>query len=550
MGTHRQALTQVFSLQRWSADLPAIHKLQEDRRMQQCLVALLGATGYYAGTKLGFALTPREIPIATLWPPNAILMAVFLLVPVRSWWIVIAAVIPTHFLVQVHSGVPLSTSAGWLLGNVSEALIGAACVRKFVHADLVFESVRGIVLFLLFAVVAAPLATSFVDAATVILTGESRGFWSVWNARLFSNALSELIFVPVIVTLGVKGIAWIWSTAPLRYFEASALALGVVAASTYVFDSRDASLNRIPALMYVPLPFLLWAALRFGAAGLSGCTFLVSLISTQGALLGKGPFSSASPEANVRSLQVLLCTVTASLTVLAAIAAEHRRDTESLREIAQKLITTQEEERKRIARELHDDVGQQLALLQCGLEKMQHEAGTTGTPELEALIARVEQVCESAREISHGLHPSQIEHLGLERAIQRLCEETAARTPLEVKFKARDVSGSVPAETSLCLYRVAQEALQNVVRHSAASRASVTLTQADGMLLLRVRDNGVGFPVDEHLRNGLGLIGMRERLRITRGTFRVLSRVNRGTVVLARVPLPVGPGRSFHDFWD
>src|SRR5258707_2977062 len=162
-------------------------------------LALVAGIGYYVGTRVGFALTPTGQPNSVFWPPNAILLAVLLLAPRRIWWAFLVAVIPAHFLAQLQAGVPAWTAAAWLTSNTSEALIGAFCIGQFVRPTRVFDTVRGLFIFVLFGVLIAPFATSFLDAAGVVLTGWGRGYLLLGAGRFWTNALAELTIVPVIV---------------------------------------------------------------------------------------------------------------------------------------------------------------------------------------------------------------------------------------------------------------------------------------------------------------------------------------------------------------
>lgn len=120
---------------------------------------------FYLGTRVGFALTPNGQPNSAFWPPNAILLAALLLSPRRVWWILLVAMIPPHFAAQYQAGVPILTAASCFVTNTAEALIGAFCITRLVNPRTAFESVRGVSIFVLFGVVIAPLATSFLDAA-------------------------------------------------------------------------------------------------------------------------------------------------------------------------------------------------------------------------------------------------------------------------------------------------------------------------------------------------------------------------------------------------
>ena len=143
--------------------------------------ALLVGVGYYMGTVVGFALTPKGQPNSTFWPPNAILLAAFLLAPQRMWWAFLGAVFPAHMLVQLRVGVPIWTAVGWFITNTSEAFIGAFFISQFTRRKEVFETVRGVFMFVMFGVLMAPFATSFLDAAAVVITGWGHGCRSRQN---------------------------------------------------------------------------------------------------------------------------------------------------------------------------------------------------------------------------------------------------------------------------------------------------------------------------------------------------------------------------------
>ena len=185
--------------------------------MRTSAIALLVAISYYAGSQIGFFFTPAHSPIAVFWPPHAILLAAFLLTPPRIWWVLLLAVLPAHLFIQLRTGIPVLSSLGWFVGNSGEALLGAACIRYFKKEKTLFESVRGIVVFMTFGVLLATLVTSFVDAASTVLTGLGPDYWTLWTARLSSNMIANLIIVPTIVTFGVKGIPSLRRVSPTRY---------------------------------------------------------------------------------------------------------------------------------------------------------------------------------------------------------------------------------------------------------------------------------------------------------------------------------------------
>jgi signal transduction histidine kinase len=497
------------------------------------LLALLVAIGYYTGSRIGFLFTPAQTPIATFWPPNAILLAAFLLAPTRMWWAFLLAVLPAHFLIQSQVGVPLLTSLGWFVGNAGEALIAAACIRFFNKDERLFESVRGVAIFLVFGVFLSTLLTSFLDAAVVVLTGRASGYWMLWTTRLSSNVLAQLTIVPSIVIITQNGTSWIRKTSPAKAFEAGLLAVAIVFASVLAFGTSNAS--SIPALIYAPLPLLIWSAVRFGVGAVSGSALLVALISLWDAIQGRGLLAGTSLPQDVLFLHTLLAVFAAPLMLMAAIIAERQRSDESLRDSRNKLIQAQEQDHYRIARGLRDDIVQQITLVGLNLEQLRDESGPYAKPRLDKLYDQLSGVSEATRDLSQDLYPFAVEYLGLASALRKLCRDTGAVSHIAITFKEESAPASIPTDASRRLYRVAHEALRNIVKHSRAQRAAIELRVSSGRVLLRIADDGVG--MNPEFSEGLGLTSMREQLLSLSGTFTIKSASSKGTTIEASVPI-------------
>jgi signal transduction histidine kinase len=502
-------------------------------------IAVLVAVGYYVGTIVGFWLTPSSQPISTFWPPNAILLAALLLVPRRTWWIILLAVLLAHLIAQLRSGVPLPTAMGWFIGNTGEAVVGAVCISHFTNQRRVFESVRGVLLFLIFGVVFAPLVMSFLDAAVVVWTGWGNGYWVLWTARLFSNMLAASTIVPAIVLFSLHGLTWIRTTTVQRWIEFGLLAAALTLVTVFVFGSHHASSNTIPALMYAPLPLLLWASVRFGSGGLSVSLLLIAVVSIWGAIHGRGPFTSASMSSNVLSLQGLLSTIAFSLLLLSSLLVEQEMAQAVLTQTSAKLIDAQERERHRIALELHDEVGQQLSLVEFEVASLRAEVVSSSfRSRLERLADLVSEASRTVREISHSLFPAKLQYLGLAKALRGLCRDISQETSLSIAFEFENPPETLPAPIVLCLYRVVQEALHNTAKHGHARNAKVELKVNFGQLQLSIVDDGKGFKAEEHGYEGLGLASMCERLRAVDGSMNVVSRPGVGTTIIVSVPVP------------
>lgn len=510
------------------------------RYIRTSAIALLVAVSYYAGSQIGFLLTPAQSAISTFWPPNAILLAAFLLTPPRIWWVLLLAVMPAHLSIQLRTGIPLLSSLGWFVGNTGEALLGAACIRYFKKEKPLFESVQGIVVFVAFGVLLATLVTSFVDAASTFLTGLGSNYWTLWTARLTTNMISNLVIVPTIVILGVKGISWFRRVNPARYFEAGVLAVGIVTVSLLVFSAENGA-GSMPAFIFAPLPLLLWAALRFEAGGLSASMLAVALISAWNAMHGRGPFAKLSVADDVLSLHVLLTVFALPLMLTAALIAERRRGDETLRATRVKLVDAQEQERHRIARELHDGIVQQLTLLGLGVDELRSGSNVSQRTALDQLYDQVSEVLKATHDLSHNLYPFALEYLGLVEALKKLCRDTGAKSGLTINFSEKDVPSHFPSDISHCLFRIAQEALQNIVKHGHASLATMELKVRSGHALLRIVDDGIGMTPEQQQTGGMGLAGMCERACAFDGMCKVTSGSLKGTTVEASVPLKQEP---------
>jgi PAS domain S-box-containing protein len=209
--------------------------------------------------------------------------------------------------------------------------------------------------------------------------------------------------------------------------------------------------------------------------------------------------------------------------------------------VSRRLIEVQEQERTRIARDLHDDINQRLALLAIELGQIQQTTSDL-RPELRyrmgELCQQAEEIVSDVQAISRRLHSSKLEHLGIVAATKSFCEESSQQQNVEIRFSHDNISLETPYEVSLCLFRVLQEALHNAVKHSGVRQFDVRLYRTADEIGLSVSDSGIGFdPQAATSQRGLGLVSMRERLRLVGGTISIESEPHVGTTIHARVPL-------------
>jgi PAS domain S-box-containing protein len=299
--------------------------LVADARLRTLLVAVAVSAAYYFGAKIGFAFRFRSLPTSLFWLPNATMLAVFLLAPPRRWWIYVLAAAPAHLAVQLEHGAPLPTMALLFATNLGDGALAAWAVRRF--SDRRARPLEGFanVLVFLGSAIAAPLLVSFLDAGVVVLTGWASDFGLVWRTRFRSNVLTNVIWVPVVVAFATNVGTWARQIPRRRHLEALLLVASVLLVGELVFGDPQIGSEEISALLYLPLPLLLWAAFRFGIGGVSFSLLVFSLVVIWNAMHGHGPFTGAEPQAEILTIQVFLTLLAIPSLLLAGLLQEHRR---------------------------------------------------------------------------------------------------------------------------------------------------------------------------------------------------------------------------------
>ncbi|HEX3085235.1 MAG TPA: PAS domain-containing protein [Pyrinomonadaceae bacterium] len=221
-----------------------------------------------------------------------------------------------------------------------------------------------------------------------------------------------------------------------------------------------------------------------------------------------------------------------------------RRAEAALRDLSGRLINAQEEERSRVARELHDDLSQRMALLSIELEQFADAVSTSAKMRrrFESLQNQAQEISSDIHRLSYRLHPSKLDHLGLASAIKSLCEQIDASGKLRVYLHQQSFTEPLPKDITLCLFRIAQETLRNAVKHSQAKHVRVMVQMSGGVVRLTVTDDGCGFDMrSPTFAEGLGFVGMRERLRIVGGELEINSQRAQGTRIEVTIPLGYEP---------
>jgi two-component system sensor histidine kinase UhpB len=519
--------------------LRAVHRYGNGTAARAGLVALACFLGS------NFEVAYPQLGTAILFPPYAVLTVALVFSPVRRWWVFLLASALGNYLPHREN-----SPASWVLlcegANFSRALLAAAGIRYLSPDGPRLDTFLGVAAFLACAVVVGPLVAAFLGAGVVALHGGAADYWLIWQAWFLSNALTGLTLLPILLIGVGTGLSWTKRLSGRQVLEASALLVGLLTVGILIFAGPYGGPSSLPVRLYAPLPFVLWAAVRFGPGGTSAAILVLTALTIWGALSGHGPFVTQSPSDNLLSLQLFLLALSAPSMFLAAAMAERRQTAAALQashrqtqDLAGRLIVAQEAERARIARDLHDDINQQLAGLSITLSGLRRRLpeGAEARDELARLQRQVIDLADDVRALSHELHPSVLRHTGLVSTLRAHGAEFGSRHPIDVTVDADEGITDVPPELALCLYRVAQEALQNVARHAGATCVRVALARTAGGLALTITDDGQGFDqAAVRPGRGLGLISLDERVHLVGGSLRIDTRPQWGTEVRVEVP--------------
>jgi len=304
-------------------------------RMTQAMRTVIGilatAACYYLATRTAWVLTFPDSKVSLFFPPHAILVAILLLVPTRHWWAYTLAAASSHYLATQQAHWPPLYALQCEAFDAVKYVLTAAGVRAFIKSPFHRITLREAIIFVLIAVVIVPFGTAFWGAAFTVSNHFGTHYWIEWRNLGISNGVTAMVLVPVIL-IGVHRLfTKAGSAPPSRILEACLLAAGILAVGWVAFNRAPAGPDTSPALLYAPVPLLIWAALRFGPGGISASMLVITILAIWGTMQGRGPFLTQTPEENALALQLFLLMVSTPLVLLAVAIDDERRSKEALR---------------------------------------------------------------------------------------------------------------------------------------------------------------------------------------------------------------------------
>ena len=529
-------------------------------RLWMLRIALV-SLAYYATAKLGLMFAVVAGTITLTWLPSGIALAAMLW-SARGLW---PAVLAGAFLANASTGLPSWVAFGIATGNALEAAAGAFLLRRLFGFHTSLGNVRD-VLALIGAATSSAVVSASVGIASLTLGGiipwdDGPWAWMIW---WMGDTTGMLIGTPAIFA---------WTTLP--YFTLSAISAievpvllaSLISASWSIFDSSEfGGFGHYPTA-FALFPFVIWGALRFGVWGSVTVTLVISLLSIIATTHGIGPFVVRSPEYSLIRWWIFITLVAIMGLLLGASRAEHRRAEAALKQAQEELeqrvekrtrelirinrtlrqeiamrkslerevIQVSEDQQTRLGQELHDGLGQHLtgvAFLGEALAEQLSNHLPTLRHSAQEIVRLVNDAISTTRSLARGLCPAILESGGLVAALQQLADETSQRCGIQCIFDCKNSTHPADKIVVINLYRIAQEATNNAIRHGKAKRISIEFATVDGKHHLLVSDDGVGFnPSAMTNPAGLGHHIMGYRARVIGASLDIHSRPEEGTQV-------------------
>ncbi len=470
---------------------------------------------------------PMALPVLMLsarryWPAYGV-----------GWWAAMMTFI-------VARGYPLPGMALAYLGCVL-LLYGTALLLERFRGDQSIDDFPRLWWFLLVAAVLLPLTTTGMALWLNTVLPTIPWLHKQWWHMALAMGLGFVLLTPAILSLSNPASALRRDMPGLRVWLITALILALLWVAWGLLGNID-TLRAI--LLIAPAPLLIYVALCAQIPGVSAVNMALGAIAMQLSLTGHGPFLQGDAQSSTLTVQLWMLGMSVVSLLFAALVEQRRTVRNALvassseaQHLAGRLIVAQEQERARVARDLHDDINQRLALASMQLSSLRQKVEEHHRHDVTQLQNELISLSGDVRALSHGLHPSTLEHTGLALALGELCRTHRHRGGPAIALHIPEEPDGLPCEVTLCLYRVTQEALRNALKHAHAKRIDVALTIAGNQVELTITDDGRGFDAQSGGWQGLGLMSISERARLLGGSCRLRSALGEGTELCVCLPL-------------
>ncbi len=303
---------------------------------------LLTGVAYYVTTEIAWALCFPNSKVSLLFPPHAVLVVILLLVPTRHWWAYVLATVVAHFMAAQQAHWPPLYALHCEAFDAAQNVLTAAGIRFFIKSPLEKITLRDAMVFVLIAVIIVPFGTAFWGAAFTISNGFGTRYWVEWRNLGISNGVTAVVLVPALLLAANFLLRRQDGVTSARMVEGGLLALGIIVIDKFVFHQLPVGPHTSPALLYAPIPLLIWAALRFRLSGISAAMLAVTFQAVWGAMHGRGPFLLQSPAENALALQMFLIVTGTPLMFLTVLLEDEKRSQQALHQVEERVTLAAE----------------------------------------------------------------------------------------------------------------------------------------------------------------------------------------------------------------
>lgn len=498
---------------------------------------------YFLGAEAAFLIgTLSDSIFAPFWPPNIILFFVLLRSPYTEWWKLLLAAFPAHIAAELQIGMDWPQLTVAFATNCAVALFNAWALRWLLVGPPWLGTFRHALVFVVVAVAIGPaLVASFGAYVRILGGGPAADYWTYWTEWYLANALGNLTLAPVLLAFSpVNGAA---RTPSLRSLPWTEIAIASAALCFSCVMAIKVSLlwggiGLLPTLLYLPMPLIFWVTVRFGVRGASLAVLTLTLTTIWMSLSGPAVFAASTPEENVLALQLFLTGLAVPVLLLGAYVDGVNRAAYRSRALSQMVLRSTEENHRKIAGDLHEGVCQDLAAVCLRARHLFKELPAHARIEAAAIEEDVLNVIRTLRTAAYGMYPPLLAEGGLEPALRSFVNAYSERTGIAVSLNLPDGIGRLPPSSESVAFRIVQEALTNVERHSRSATAQVTLSGSGNSrddLLLRIEDPAPSAPsrkgalswlrslAPSSVPGGLGIAAMTERINAIGGRLHVRS---------------------------